>query len=164
MEILGFDTVVFTFRDPRTLASRIACEFRRFWPDGIQEVGLDASAKTTQVTDASLDEVAKADASICLYFARDSAMWKHFNEHSFQPFDRGEATVAILLRRRPTLLARLASVTECIDIGVPRPDIRPYDAWIASPSLVEVTCITHAGPMQDPFARTVLAMVMGACR
>jgi hypothetical protein len=164
VEITGWDSVVFTFTPPREVFARILAAVVARWPVAL-------------VTDLDAPDAAPGPAvgfvanrppngAGHLLFYRDMAMAEHMDQAAYAPMADGDGPFAVLTRERRNAVFAVAGLAErwAADHtpGGPHPP-DPYEAWLCSPLVVEVTAVTPADPASHVFSSWVLAEVKRAC-
>jgi hypothetical protein len=101
-----------------------------------------------------------------LLFYRDDDMARHMDEVAYAPMADGDGPFAVLTRDRRDVVFEIAGLDEVWAAnhtpGGPHPP-DPYQAWLCSPLVVEVTAVTPDDPASQPFSSWVLAEVKRAC-
>jgi hypothetical protein len=101
-----------------------------------------------------------------LLFLRDRDMIRHMDDHAYVPMADGDGPFAVIARVRREVEFRVAGLdeirvsdeTESIGLGPV-----PYDAWICSPVVIEITLVSPGDPENDPFCVWLLQLIREAC-
>ena len=162
MEITGWDSVVFTFTPHREVFARVLASVLARWPAALVN-DLDAPGLPPQP--AAKYPVERLPSGVgWLLFYRDADMVQHMGEAAYAPMADGDGPFAVLTRDRRDVVFKIAGLDEVRadnqTRGRPHP---PYQAWLCSPLVVEVTAVTPDDPATQAFSSWVLAEVKRAC-
>ncbi len=165
MEITGWDSVVFTFTPPREVFARVMASILTRWPSALVG-GFDGPPSAPElVTEVPRERLPDGEGHLILY--RDTAMARHMDEAAYVPMADGDGPFAVITRFRQGVEFEATKLEELCaadhDPGGVRPPA-PYQAWLCTPLVVEVTAVTPGNPASKPFASWVLAEVKLACR
>ncbi len=140
VEITGWDKVVFTCTPPRTVFARVLTSLLTRWPDALVE-GIDGSlSRVAPVREILPERLPEGEGHLLFY--RDAAMIQHSDEAAFVPMADGDGPCGVMTRFRRDLEFEVAKLDEIHaadrELGGVGPP-RPYQAWICTPMLIEVT-------------------------
>ena len=93
-------------------------------------------------------------------------MARHMDEAAYVPMADGDGPFAVITRVRRDVEFEVSELDELRSAdhdpaGVRPPD--PYQAWLCTPEVVEVTAVTPDDPDSQPFSSWVLAEIKRAC-
>ena len=151
MEITGYDNVIFTCMNPRgPVREALECLKERW-----------GGLKLTdgKLIPLSIDEFSEECGFILAL--RDERMGQFMEEHGYEVMEDGDGPVAFLSRKRGPVSFELGNVKEVIKED--RLNIDPYDAWLCSSILFEITVITPRSPSSDAFSAWIFERTRHAC-
>ena len=94
-------------------------------------------------------------------------MARHMDELAYAPMADGDRPFAVITRDRRDVVFAIAKLNEVWaadhSLDGPHPP-EPYEAWLCSPLMIEVTAVTPDDPASQQFSSWVLAEVKQACR
>jgi len=164
VEITGWDSVVFTFTPHREVFARVLAAVLARWPAALVD-DLDAPEADPEPAAGLPVERLPAGAGHLLFY-RDAAMARHMDEAAYAPMADGDGPFAVLTRERRDVVFAVEGLDEVWAAnhtpGGPHPP-DPYQAWLCSPLVVEVTAVTPDDPGSQAFSSWVLAVVKRAC-
>jgi hypothetical protein len=162
MEITGWDTVVYTFEQPRMVFRRVLNTVLVRWPKAVvlDEPKFDRVAVQTFDDDQLPYE--RADWIIL----RDHVMDRHMEKHAYSLMPDGDGPLGLLVRKRCAVEFQCEKLTEfqVNDEELRVGQIDPYPAWLCSPVVFEVTVITPGDPEKHSFCAWACQTVREACR
>ncbi len=165
MEITGWDSVVFTFTPHREVFARVLASVLVRWPSALVD-DLDAPARPPEsAAEFQVERLPTAPGHLLFY--RDADMARHMDDAAYAPMADGDGPFAVLTRDRRDVVFEIAGLDEVWAAnhtpGGPHPP-EPYQAWLCSPLVIEVTAVTPDDPSSQSFSSWVLAEVKRACR
>ncbi len=170
MEITGCDLVIFTFEQPRVVFARVLASILERWPTALVE-DLDFGAVAVAVPGRDLTVEQLPVEQGVLLFVRDEVMGLHMENHAYTPMQDGDGPFAIHSRVRRSIEFSCSALDELQVIDVPvsfvnaslinAPD--PYEAWICTPLIYEITVVTPDDPTSHGFSSWVLEIAKQAC-
>jgi hypothetical protein len=170
MEITGCDLVIFTFEQPRVVFARVLASILKRWPMALVE-DLDLGAATVPVPGRDLTiEQLPVDQGVLL-FLRDEAMNLHMENHAYTPMHDGDGPFAIHSRVRRSIEFACSALDEIQVIDEPVSFVKtslvnapdPYEAWICTPLIYEITVVTPDDPTSHGFSSWVMEIAKQAC-
>ena len=164
MEITGCDLVVFTFTPPREIYARVCASVLARWSGALMD-DTDGPPRGKPVAGMPRERLPEGEAFVIFY--RDAAMLRHMEEAAYAPMPDGDGPFAVITRLRHDVEFAISGLDEKhaadhTPSGVRPPE--PYQAWLCSPTLIEVTAVTPGRPDALLFASWVLNEVKRACR
>jgi hypothetical protein len=165
VEVTGWDSVVFTLTPPREVFARLLAAILSRWPTALVD-GLDEPPSGPEpVADFSTSRLPARAGHLLFY--RDMAMARHMEKNAYVPMADGEGPFAVISRVRRDVEFVVSDLDELhVSDEPPRvgraPD--PYQAWLCTPLVYEVTAVTPGDPAEQPFSSWVLSEVKRACR
>jgi hypothetical protein len=164
VEITGCDSVVFTFTRPRDVFTRVRASILARWAAALVD-GFEDRRSGPEPLSGVPDERLPARRGHLLFY-RDAAMVRHMDEVAYVPMADGDGPFAVATRVRRGVEFEVSGLNELRaadrDPAGPRPP-RPYQAWLYTPEVIEVTAVTPADLASHPFSSWVLAEVKRAC-
>jgi hypothetical protein len=169
MEITGYDNVVFTTRTNAQIVRAFAADLRPRWPSAIIDVAfdpmtMDLKGITWDRLDGLLNDLA-SDRYIGVYLVQDRAMEVDMEKRGYAPGAGGEGPLALCVLTRPGVRFEAHRLEEvwAADRDRNTGSVDPYNAWLCSPSLQEVTLVTPDEPRRGNFSRWAHEVVLKAC-
>lgn len=163
MEITGWDLVIFTTVAPRDVFARVLTVILSRWPMALVHASAgDIHAES--VREFPVGHLPEEKGHFI--FFRDAAMVRHTEEAAYAPMDDGDGPFAVISRVRKDVEFEVAGLNELNaadhfdSIGRP-PD--PYQAWVCSPQIVEITVVTPGDPSAKGFSSWILGEVKRCC-
>jgi len=165
VEITGCDLVLFTFTPPGEVFARVRASILARWPGALVD-GFDEPPAGPEPLSGLPSGRLPAGAAHLLFY-RDAAMVRHMDEVAYAPMVDGDGPFAVAVRVRRDVEFEVQGLDELWAAdhtpgGVRPPD--PYQAWLCSPAVIEVTAVTPGDPELHPFSSWVLGEVKRACR
>jgi hypothetical protein len=165
LEITGCDYVVFTFTRPREVFTHVKAAVLARWPAALVD-GFDEPSSGPEPLSAVPAERFPAGPGHLLFY-RDAVMAQHMVKAAYVPMADGDGPFAVITRIRRDVEFKLSALDEVSaadhDPGGIRPQ-RPYQAWLCTPEVIEVTAVAPGAPSTHPFSAWVLGEVKRACR
>jgi hypothetical protein len=164
VEITGWDSIVFTFTPPRGVFARVFASVLARWPAALVDGFDEPSSGPEPLAGVPAERLPNGPRHLLFY--RDADMARHMDEAAYVPVADGDGPFAVITRIRRAVEFEVAGLDELHAAdhdpgGVPPPD--PYQAWLCTPEVVEVTAVTPGDPASHPFSSWVLAEVKRAC-
>jgi hypothetical protein len=164
VEITGWDLVVFTFTPPREVFARMFASVLARWPTTLVD-GFDEPPAGPEPAAGVPSERLPIERGHLLFY-RDAAMARHMDEAAYVPMADGDGPFAVITRVRRGVEFEVSGLDELRAAdhtpgGVQPPD--PYQAWLCTPELIEVTAVTPGDPESHAFSSWVLGEVRRAC-
>jgi hypothetical protein len=165
LEITGWDSVVFTFTRPQEVFARIKAVVLARWPAALVDGFDESSAGAEALSEVPAERFPSGPGHLLFY--RDAAMAKHMDELAYVPMVDGDGPFAVITRDRRAVEFKLSALDEVNaadhdPAGVRAPE--PYQAWLCTQEIIEVTAVTPSDPATHPFSSWVLGEVKRACR
>ncbi len=165
MSFTGCDSIVFTFESPLTVFARMLAAVLDRWP-GVLVKYIDRElAASAPVPGAAMTPPQLPDEGWVFLYVRDTAMSRHMDEYTYVPMADGDGPFAVHCRIRRGVEFRCEGLDE-VRVTDDPPNvhqIEPYQAWVCSPIVHEITAVTPGDPDQHPFSAWVLESVKRAC-
>jgi hypothetical protein len=163
MEITGCDLVIFTTVAPRDVFARVFAAILSRWPQALVDA-TSGDIRAEAIADFPVDRLPEETGH--LIFFRDAAMVRHMDEEAYAPMDDGDGPFAVVTRIRKSVDFEVAGINELFAedhrTSIASPP-EPYQAWICSPRIIEVTVITPADPLVNGFSSWILRKVRRCC-
>jgi hypothetical protein len=165
MEITGWDSVVFTFTPPHEVFVRVLAFVLGRWPAALVDGLGGPESRPEPVAGFSAERLPTGAGHLLFY--RDEAMARHMDEAAYVPMADGDGPFAVIARVRRDVefamsaLDELGVTDETLRVGLP---LDPYQAWLCTPLLFEITAVTPGDPTRQPFSSWVLGEIKRACR
>jgi hypothetical protein len=164
MEITGWDLVVFTFTPPREVFAHIKASVLARWPAALVDEFDEPSSGPEPLSGVTPERLPAGSGHLLFY--RDAAMARHMDEAAYVPMADGDGPFAVITRVRRGVEFEVSALKELRaadhDPGGVQPP-RPYQAWLCTPEIIEVTAVTPSDPATHPFSSWVLGEVKRAC-
>ncbi len=168
MDITGYDNVIFTFQPPDAAVKSFITSVQELWPqtsvDFIEE-GFHQSYKGESAA-SDCARAVKIRPHASLYFYCNDGLRAHHEEYGYTLDRQGLGPFAVYIRVRKTIGFKLAGVDERVSDrdspGVSAPE--PYEAWLASPFMFEVTIVTPSDDETNVFTDQVLSLALSCLR
>ena len=170
MELTGCDLVIFTFEQPRVVFARVLASILERWPAALVE-DLDFGSAAVAVPGRDLTVEQLPGEQGVLLFVRDEAMSLHMENHAYTPMQDGDGPFAIHSRVRRSIEFSCSALDELQVIDVPASFVKaslvnapdPYEAWICTPLIYEITVVAPDDPTSHGFSSWVLEIAKQAC-
>jgi hypothetical protein len=163
VEITGWDSVVFTFTPPRVVFARVVAWTLARWPAALVE-GLGDPVAVESLAGIRDEQLPGGAGHLILY--RDEAMARHMEREAYVPMADGDGPFAVITRVREDVEFELSGLDE-LRAADHRPQgplpPHPYQAWLCTPQVIEVTAVLPGDPDSHRFSTLVLARVKQAC-
>ena len=166
MDILGYDTVIFTATDRLKVANSIFSQVILTWPNVLVEIenkGEILKKFSSISSDDEFRNLINDDHSV-VSFVKNMEMCNFFEDNSYQVFSDGEGPISYHIRKRSGIFSKIRHFEE-VDLeetNDPRPP-SPYSAFLCSDSITELTVVTPENPNSDKFSRWAVRVLMNAC-
>ncbi len=166
MDVTGWDTVIFTCRQPREIYRRVLACIAQRWPEALVDITVDgrlgSGTPPVPLRGVSSERLPAEEGDA--FFYRDAAMIRHTDEFAFAPMADGDGPFMVASRVRPNVVFRVDRLEELRPIDWPEfPKMEPYSAWVCSPSLYEITVVTPGDPEEHAFSVWACEIVRRAC-
>jgi hypothetical protein len=164
VEITGWDSVVFTFTPPRVVFARVWASVLTRWPAALVD-GFDEPPSGAEPLSGVATERLPAGPGHLLFY-RDEAMTRHMDDAAYVPMADGDGPFAVITRIRRDVEFEAAGLDELRAANHTPGGVRPpppYQAWLCTPEVIEVTAVTPGDPESHPFSSWVLREVKRAC-
>jgi hypothetical protein len=162
MEVTGWDSVIYTFEQPRSVFRRVLDAVLVRWPNALVLDDPKAGCIATQTLGDNQLPRERADWIVL----RDQAMHRHMDEHAYALMPDGDGPFGLLVRKRCTVEFQCESLAE-LQVTDEKPrvgKIDPYPAWLCSPVVFEVSVVTPGDPVKHPFCAWACRVVREACK
>jgi hypothetical protein len=164
VEVTGWDSVVFTFTPPREVFARVRASILARWPAALVEGFDEPPSGPEPLAGVPVERLPAGPGHLLSY--RDAAMARHMNEAAYVPMADGDGPFAVATRVRRGVDFEVSGLDELRaadhDPGGIRPP-GPYQVWLCTPEVIEVTAVTPGDPETHPFSSWVLGEVKRAC-
>lgn len=164
MEITGCDLVVFTLTPPCEMFARVFASVLARWPAALVD-GFDEPPAGPEPVARVPSERLPIERGHLLFY-RDEAMARHMVEAAYVPMADGDGPFAVITRVRRGVEFEVAGLNELHSADDTPGGVRPpapYQAWLCTPELIEVTAVTPGDPESHAFSSWVLREVKRAC-
>jgi hypothetical protein len=162
MDVTGWDTVIFTFEQPRKVFRRVLGSVLLRWPSALI---LD-DPKVGYISARSIEDHGLPSETADWILLRDEAMEQHMVEHAYALMPDGDGPVGLLIAKRRFVEFRCDNVVE-LQVTDEKPragQVDPYPAWLCSPIVFEVSVVTPGDPDENSFCAWACGAVRDACR
>jgi hypothetical protein len=167
MEITGCDQVIFTFESPHVVCTRVISAILLRWPNVIvknfDENGIEILYQIGKLRGAAFPAAIHE-----MLLLRDEDMKRHMTDHAYVPMADGDGPFAILSRvRRHVEFEFQGLIEKRVDdrpTSAAVSSILPYQAWLCTPRVFEITAVLSGDPQTHPFSTWLLEEVKQACR
>ena len=164
MEITGCDSVVFTFTRPREVFARVFGSVLARWPAALIDWFDEPPSGPEPLAGVPAGRLPTEAGHLLFY--RDAAMARHMNEAAYVPMADGDGPFAVIARIRRDVEFEVSGLNELRAANHTPGGVRPpgpYQAWLCTPEVIEVTAVTPDDPASQAFSSWVLAEVKRAC-
>ena len=165
MDPNGFDTVLFTANKSLELIRSVTKSVGMRWDDYIIDVDADDNMMRSSLSavDHRLFTGVELATHTIVTLLKDEQMESFFNKRSYELMANGEGAISYHFRHRQKIMFRLGELTEVRRGEGEKLAVAPYNAWLCSGTILELTVVTPANPASDPFSKWAVQLLIDAC-
>jgi hypothetical protein len=162
MDIIGYDSVIFTHTLNTNVVQQFADRLCDLWPNMLMDVEL-MDAKEERVRLSSSTDCSRFIADerhSIIYFYRDEQMKQHFIEEAGVLDSTLQGPFSLHFRKRKRILFELEGVNEITTDEKRLRAPAPYSAFLCSPEVLEITLVSPGDPREEQFSHQIFSMVL----
>jgi hypothetical protein len=164
MEPTGYDTILFVFADLERVMQNILGSIRDIYTRAefdLEHVRPDQDG----IADANVEQCIAALSSehIIIYMYVAPHLRGYLEEHGYTLSPEGEGPFAMHVRRRYEIVFHMKGINECHDNSEPIKPPLPYNGWLCSPVVYEITIVTPGEPDQHHASKHLIELIINEC-
>lgn len=165
MDITGYDTVVFSWVSHEAFVTSLVSRIKQIWRGLIIDIELLDSGEKSHGVSLGIEffNAIRNERHSIIYFFRDAVMKEHLDNHGYTLDFVNEGPFAIHLRKRKSVIFTLLNVAEFASGEKSVGTIDPYEAWLCSPEVLEITLVSPGDPNDNGFSKQILVQIIESC-
>lgn len=165
MEPTGYDTILFTFSEPRSVVRATLDSLRRAHTQlqvDLEFVQPDQHRITNATKEQCLEAVSNSPHTI-MYIYLVAGLREHLEERGYTLATSGDGPFALHVRRRHRIAFHLGAIDELYGNDGPANPPHPYSGWLCSSVIYEITIVTPEDPSLHSPSKGLVELVINNC-